>query len=322
MRLNPIECTSVGKEEEAESFIVIRPLENFIANEEASLFNQQEVPNKKGIINSSPQPTAPSKTQSTKKVIPSKPKTFYSKKFIESNASSEKAFFSNKRIYLYKTEMCRSYSELGYCKYGERCQFSHSNVELRDVSRHPKYKTETCRVFWEQGTCPYGKRCCFLHTGINLDEEELLEQKPIVLFDLSLYEKVGDEELKNFSNNDTVDNLVESAIPLDKSQIRSVNIRSLKNTPIDSEIVEELKMSCDDFDFTPIEESSRPVKEVLLSNFIDRFFNIENLSLLLQAREEHREVDYTFIDVNSLHSSNATFTINASQDINIWTNQD
>lgn len=71
---------------------------------------------------------------------------------------------SDKRITLYKTEMCRTYEETGTCKYGPKCQFAHDRAELREISRHPRYKTEICKTFWEQGNCPYGKRCCFIHT--------------------------------------------------------------------------------------------------------------------------------------------------------------
>ncbi|KAM0672322.1 CCCH-type Zn-finger protein [Ordospora colligata] len=77
--------------------------------------------------------------------------------------SSTKSTHYNKKYQLYKTEMCRSHSEVGYCKYGDKCQFAHSEAELRYVQRHPKYKTETCKTFWEEGSCPYGKRCCFIH---------------------------------------------------------------------------------------------------------------------------------------------------------------
>eukprot|EP00842_Homolaphlyctis_polyrhiza_P003992 jgi/Hompol1/4594/HPOL_001792-RA len=64
---------------------------------------------------------------------------------------------------LYKTELCRSWEETGTCRYGNKCQFAHSQAELRVVERHPKYKTEMCKTFWEKGSCPYGKRCCFIH---------------------------------------------------------------------------------------------------------------------------------------------------------------
>ncbi|KAJ3201247.1 hypothetical protein HK099_002328 [Clydaea vesicula] len=70
----------------------------------------------------------------------------------------------SKKMNLYKTELCRSWEETGTCRYGTKCQFAHSYVEVRGIDRHPKYKTEMCKTFWEKGTCPYGKRCCFIHT--------------------------------------------------------------------------------------------------------------------------------------------------------------
>jgi Zinc finger C-x8-C-x5-C-x3-H type (and similar) len=69
----------------------------------------------------------------------------------------------DKRIVLYKTEMCRTFEETGLCRYGIKCQFAHDKSELRQVARHPRYKTEICKTYWQLGTCPYGKRCCFIH---------------------------------------------------------------------------------------------------------------------------------------------------------------
>ncbi|KAM3829757.1 mRNA decay activator protein ZFP36 [Vipera latastei] len=63
----------------------------------------------------------------------------------------------------YKTELCRTFSESGRCKYGAKCQFAHGAAELRSVSRHPKYKTELCHKFYLHGECPYGARCHFIH---------------------------------------------------------------------------------------------------------------------------------------------------------------
>merc|ERR1711974_313983 len=42
---------------------------------------------------------------------------------------------------LYKTEMCKSFTKFGFCRYNNKCQFAHEEKELRDVSRHPRYKT-------------------------------------------------------------------------------------------------------------------------------------------------------------------------------------
>jgi len=63
----------------------------------------------------------------------------------------------------YKTELCRSYHETGFCKYGEKCQFAHGYHEIRSLNRHPKYKTVLCRTYHCTGYCPYGPRCHFLH---------------------------------------------------------------------------------------------------------------------------------------------------------------
>lgn len=68
-----------------------------------------------------------------------------------------------KQITLYKTELCRTFMELGTCKFGERCQFAHGHDDLRTVKRHKKYKTKKCKRFHEEGVCPFGNRCCFIH---------------------------------------------------------------------------------------------------------------------------------------------------------------
>lgn len=83
-----------------------------------------------------------------------------------SSASSVSTSSSSSR---YKTELCRSYTESGLCKYGGKCQFAHGAEELRDLNRHPKYKTEPCRTFHTIGFCPYGIRCHFVH---NSEEEK------------------------------------------------------------------------------------------------------------------------------------------------------
>ncbi|GAA5865423.1 hypothetical protein JCM1840_001570 [Sporobolomyces johnsonii] len=73
---------------------------------------------------------------------------------------------NNRKLALYKTELCRSWEEKGSCRYGIKCQFAHGVQELREVSRHPKFKSEICRTFWQHGSCPYGRRCCFIHQSL------------------------------------------------------------------------------------------------------------------------------------------------------------
>lgn len=45
---------------------------------------------------------------------------------------------NNRKLGLYKTELCRSWEEKGSCRYGGKCQFAHGEDELRNVARHPK----------------------------------------------------------------------------------------------------------------------------------------------------------------------------------------
>ncbi|CAE6525146.1 unnamed protein product [Rhizoctonia solani] len=80
---------------------------------------------------------------------------------------------NNRKLGLYKTELCRSWEEKGSCRYGPKCQFAHGEDEIRRVARHPKYKTEICRTFWVSGSCPYGKRCCFIHTELPIAGQPL-----------------------------------------------------------------------------------------------------------------------------------------------------
>lgn len=63
---------------------------------------------------------------------------------------------------LFKTELCRSWTEFGFCPYGPRCQFAHGKHEMRNRYRHKRHKTIKCKNF-QAGYCPYGSRCCFIH---------------------------------------------------------------------------------------------------------------------------------------------------------------
>ncbi|XP_023270335.1 mRNA decay activator protein ZFP36L1-like [Seriola lalandi dorsalis] len=86
-----------------------------------------------------------------------------------SSSSSTSSISTSSSSSRYKTELCRSFTENGLCKYGGKCQFAHGPEELRDLNRHPKYKTEPCRTFHTIGFCPYGIRCHFVH---NSEEEK------------------------------------------------------------------------------------------------------------------------------------------------------
>jgi len=97
---------------------------------------------------------------------------------------------------LYKTELCRSFEEMGTCRYGSKCQFAHGISDLRPVLRHPKYKTEVCKTFHTIGTCPYGKRCRFIHIP---PSQRLPGDK-----------EASADTTRNFINNNNVNNNDES----------------------------------------------------------------------------------------------------------------
>jgi len=86
-------------------------------------------------------------------------------------------------IVLFKTEMCRSWTEFGMCPYGNNCRFAHGYGELRVKPKPHKYKTERCKKFLA-GYCPYGSRCCFVHelceqqrTSVDSAEDEKLPEQ-------------------------------------------------------------------------------------------------------------------------------------------------
>ena len=64
----------------------------------------------------------------------------------------------------FKTELCSTFSEAGFCPYGNKCRFAHGRDELfeRPVN-HPNYRRNECNAFHSTGYCNYGLRCHFKH---------------------------------------------------------------------------------------------------------------------------------------------------------------
>ena len=63
----------------------------------------------------------------------------------------------------YKTEICRNW-ESGLCGFSESCVFAHGYDELRNkIGMGNSYKTKKCKQFHELGYCIYGNRCQFKH---------------------------------------------------------------------------------------------------------------------------------------------------------------
>ena len=79
--------------------------------------------------------------------------------FTPSEAKPSSAFQAN-----YKTELCRNW-ESGSCEFGDKCTFAHGREELRrPAQKSLKYKTKKCKQFHSLGYCLYGLRCQFIHT--------------------------------------------------------------------------------------------------------------------------------------------------------------
>jgi hypothetical protein len=73
----------------------------------------------------------------------------------------------------YKTELCKSYSETGFCAYGNKCRFAHGRQELFDkVIACKKYKQKECNSFFKNMYCCYGSRCHFRHEQRKLEDVE------------------------------------------------------------------------------------------------------------------------------------------------------
>lgn len=65
-----------------------------------------------------------------------------------------------------KLELCKKFTEYGYCPYDRKCKFAHGYHELRkNNTTNCKYKTKQCVTFVKEGFCQYGSRCNFVHTG-------------------------------------------------------------------------------------------------------------------------------------------------------------
>lgn len=64
---------------------------------------------------------------------------------------------------MYKTEMCKNYSLLGKCDFGDKCTFAHTKNEINNKAYSSKAKTKHCIKFIHNGWCPYGLRCMFSH---------------------------------------------------------------------------------------------------------------------------------------------------------------
>jgi len=76
---------------------------------------------------------------------------------------------------LTKTKMCPNITKNGHCELGENCNFAHSELELRSTPN--LYKTALCNNFMS-GECKLGEYCRFAHGEAELRIKQTVEPLP------------------------------------------------------------------------------------------------------------------------------------------------
>ena len=117
----------------------------------------------------------------------------------------------------YKTELCKSFMEDNFCKYGNKCRFAHGDDELVIKEKINNYKRKLCKSFFNEGFCNYGIRCNFQHDQRKFSEIKLpfyyinlfIFQKPKLTSGkrLKVFEDITNKTNINSSNNSNVVNV-------------------------------------------------------------------------------------------------------------------
>lgn len=80
------------------------------------------------------------------------------------NSKEEREYFRNLISNKQKTELCKNWILYNACYFKETCSFAHGEKELRVANNAPvNYKTKLCKAFNEKFFCKYGNRCHYSH---------------------------------------------------------------------------------------------------------------------------------------------------------------
>lgn len=109
----------------------------------------------------------------------------------------------------YKTELCKSWLETGFCVYGNKCRFAHGRNELYNKVQSSNYKKKPCKSFVETGFCPYGSRCNFRHDERKINDialshyfvNILIKEQIIPGKRLKVFEEMTVEQKECFSDS-------------------------------------------------------------------------------------------------------------------------
>lgn len=86
----------------------------------------------------------------------------------------EEIFVQKTNPLKHKTELCKNFSELGRCPYGNRCRFAHGTHELITTRPKKSFRKKRCNGFWKNGLCSYGIRCQFGHSEEEWESQAVL----------------------------------------------------------------------------------------------------------------------------------------------------
>ena len=143
----------------------------------------------------------------------------------------------------YKTELCKSFMEDNFCKYGNTCRFAHGEDELVIKEKINNYKRKLCKSFFKEGFCTYGIRCNFQHDQRKLSEIKL----PFYYINLIIFHKpkltTGKrlkvfEDITNINNNENF--LSESTISnsIDNSPNQKKEKNDFKGSDVEKKFTE------------------------------------------------------------------------------------
>lgn len=92
-----------------------------------------------------------------------------------SSDGDEEMYYCKTNPVKHKTELCKTFSELGYCNYGDRCRFAHGRHELIALPINTHWKQRKCHGFWKNGYCLHGIRCQFGHASVEWEDAAILK---------------------------------------------------------------------------------------------------------------------------------------------------
>lgn len=99
----------------------------------------------------------------------------------------------------YKTELCKTFEDSGFCPYGNKCRFAHGRKELFEKSEKIyNYKLKDCKSFHTEFHCIYGSRCLFKHAeSIMTTENRSFYQALIKMRETHVLLHISQIKLKN-----------------------------------------------------------------------------------------------------------------------------